>query len=152
MMPLYFEDLHVGQTWTTPSRTVTEFDVMTFASLTSDMHPLHTDVEYCKTTRFEQRIAHGFLVASLAAGLGFRLRLTEGTIVANLGTSWRFHNPVKIGDTIHVVIRVSELRPSTSRPEQGVVTREYEVRNQRAETCALGEVKVMFLRRPKAAA
>lgn len=148
-MPLYFEDLTVGQTWTTASRTVTEFDVMTFAALTSDMHPLHTDLEYCRQTRFGERIAHGFLVASLAAGLGYRLRLTEGTIVANLGTSWRFQNPVKIGDTIHVEIRVSELRPSQSKPDQGVVTREYEVRNHRGETCAVGEVKVMFMRRPK---
>lgn len=148
-MPLYFDDLQVGQTWTTPARTVTEYDIMTFAGLTADTHPLHTDEEYCKSTRFEQRIAHGFLVASLASGLGFRLNLTEGTIVANLGTSWRFRNPVKIGDTIHVVIRVTEMRPSSSKPDQGVVTREYEVRNQRGETCAVGDVKVMFLRRPK---
>jgi len=150
-MALYYEDLHVGQSWTTAARTVTEFDVMTFAGLTADMHPLHTDAEYAKGTRFGGRIAHGFLVASLASGLGFRLQITEGTIVANLGTSWRFQNSVKIGDTIHVVIRVTEMRPSDSKPGQGVVTRAYEVLNQRGETCAVGDVKVMFLRRPRIA-
>ena len=147
-MPLYYEDLHVGQSWTTAARTVTEHDVMTFAGLTSDMHPLHTDAEYSRKSGFGERIAHGFLVASLASGLGFRLQLTEGTIVANLGTSWRFQNPVKIGDTIHVVMTVKEMRPSQTKPNQGVVVRSYEVRNQRGETCALGEVSVMFLRRP----
>jgi acyl dehydratase len=146
-MALYYEDLHVGQSWTTAARTVTEHDVMTFAGLTADMHPLHTDVEYCRKTAFGERIAHGFLVASLASGLGFRLQLTEGTIVANLGTSWRFQNPVKIGDTIHVVVTVSAMRLSKTNPAQGVVVRTYDVRNQRDQTCALGEVTVMFKRR-----
>lgn len=149
-MPLYYEDLHVGQTWTTPARTVTEHDIATFAGLTNDMHPLHTDVEYCRASPFGERIAHGFLVASLASGLGYRLRLTEGTIVANLGTSWKFQNPVKIGDTIHVVMSVSEMRPSKSQPAHGVVVRKYEVRNQRQETCAIGEVTVLFNRRDQA--
>ncbi len=149
-MGLYYEDLHVGQAWTTAGRTVTEHDILTFAGLTGDMHPLHTDAEYCRvTTAFGERIAHGFLVASLAAGLGFRLQLTEGTIVANLGTSWRFQHPVKIGDTIHVVITVSEMRPSNSNPSQAVVVRKYDVRNQRGEACAMGEVTVMFKRKPQ---
>lgn len=147
-MGLYYDDLSIGQSWTTAARTVTEHDLSVFAGLTGDYHPLHTDAEYSRKSPFGERIAHGFLVASLAAGLGFRLQITEGTIVANLGTSWRFHNPVKIGDTIHVLIRVSEMRLSKSNPAQGVVVRTYDVRNQREEPCAMGEVTVMFKRRP----
>lgn len=59
---------------------------------------------------------------------------------------------MKIGDTIHVVISVTEMRPSKSNPAQGVVVRKYDVRNQRGETCALGEVTVMFKRKGQAAA
>ncbi len=147
-MGLYYEDLHVGQSWKSAARTITECDIATFAALTSDMHPLHTDAEYCRTTEFGERIAHGFLVASLASGLGFRLQITDGTITANLGTSWKFKNPVKIGDTIHLIMTISEMRPSKSNPSQGVVGRSYEVRNQRNEVCAIGEVFVLFMRRP----
>lgn len=146
-MGLYYEDMHLGQSWTTVARTVTEHDLLTFAGLTGDMHPLHTDAEYVRKTKFGERIAHGFLVASLASGLGSRLQISDGTIVANLGTSWRFHNPVKIGDTIHVVITVSEMRPSEKKPSQGIVVRKYVVRNQRNETCAMGEVAAMFMRK-----
>jgi acyl dehydratase len=146
LVPLYYDDLHVGMSWTTPARTISEHDLLLFAGLTGDMHPLHTDAEYCRKTAFGERIAHGFLVASIASGLGFRLRITEGTIVANLGTSWKFVGPVKIGDTIHVVITVSEMRVSKSDPTVGVLKREFNVRNQRGETTAIGEVSVLAMR------
>ena len=146
-MPLYYEDLTVGQSWTSAARTVTEHDIATFAGLTSDMHPLHTDIEYCRTTRFGERIAHGFLVASLASGLGYRMGITEGTIIANLGTSWKFKAPTKINDTIRLVMTVKSMRLSEKNTDGGVVTRSYEVLNQRDEVVADGEVTVMFKRK-----
>lgn len=149
MMPLYYDDLKIGQSWTTPARTVTEADLVNFAGLTGDMHPIHTDADYSKDSRFGGRIAHGFLVASIASGLGYRLRLTEGTVIANLGFSWRFQHPVMIGDTIHVVMTVIAMRPSEKNPDAGVVTRKYEVRNHKGDLCATGEVSVLFKRRPK---
>lgn len=146
-MGLLYEDFHIGQEWLTPRRTVGESDLINFAGLTGDMHPLHTDAVYCRDTPFGERIAHGFLVASLASGLGYRLHLTDGTVLANLGTSWKFQAPVKIGDTIHVLVRVTEMRPSGSNPQAGIVKREYLVRNQRDEACAAGEVTVLVRRR-----
>ena len=147
-MGLYFDEMSVGQEWVSPGRTITEWDVLTFATLTSDMNSMHTDVEYCKNTPFGERIAHGFLIASLAAGFGARMGIAEGTIVANLGISWKFVNPVKIGDTIHLVMRVKEKRLSKSRPGEGIIVRTYDVRNQRGETTALGEVAATFRCRP----
>ena len=151
-MGLYYDDMSVGQEWISPGRTITEWDVLTFATLTSDMNSMHTDVEYCKNTPFGERIAHGFLIASLAAGFGARMGIAEGTIVANLGISWKFVNPVKIGDTIHLVMSVKEKRPSKSRPGEGIIVRTYDVRNQRGETTALGEVAATFRCRPAGAA
>ena len=147
-MGLYYDDMSVGQEWISPARTITEWDVMTFATLTSDMNSMHTDAEYCKTTTFGERIAHGFLIASIAAGLGARLGIAEGTIVAHLGINWRFLNPVKFDDTIHLVMTVKEMRLSKSRPNEGIVVRTYDVRNQRGETVALGEVAATFQRKP----
>ena len=149
-MGLYFDDMEVGQQWVSPGRTVTMWDIMTFATLTSDMNSIHVDAEYCKNTPFGEPIAHGFLIASLAAGFGARMDIAEGTIVANLGISWKFPSPVKAGDTIHLVMSVKEKRVSKSRPGEGIVIRTYDVKNQRGETCALGEVAATFKCKPTA--
>ena len=148
-MGLYYEEMEVGQQWVSPARTVTEWDIMTFATLTSDMNSIHVDKEYCKTTPFGVPIAHGFLIASLAAGFGARMEIAEGTVVANLGISGRFLNPVKAGDTIHLVMSVKEKRLSKSRPGEGIVIRTYDVRNQHGETTALGEVAAAFRCKPQ---
>ena len=147
-MGLYYEEMSIGQEWKSPGRTITEWDILTFATLTSDMNSIHTDAEYCKSTPFGERIAHGFLIASLAAGFGARMEIAEGTVVANMGISWKFLNPVKIGDTIHLVMSVKDKRLSKSRPGEGIVVRTYDVRNQRDETTALGEVVAAFRCKP----
>ena len=64
-----FEALELGQEFTTRGRTVTEADVVGFASLTGDWHPQHADAEWAASSPFGERIAHGMLVVSLAAGL-----------------------------------------------------------------------------------
>jgi acyl dehydratase len=62
---------------------------------------------------------------------------TLGTAVANLG--WdevRFPKPVFPGDTLRVETEVLELRPSKSRPDQGIVTFMHRAYNQRGELVA----------------
>jgi acyl dehydratase len=56
---LYLEDFSKGQIFSSPPRTLTEADVLGFAALTGDAHPLHYDDEYAKTTRFGRPIVHG---------------------------------------------------------------------------------------------
>ncbi|MCA9265496.1 MAG: hypothetical protein KDA60_16665 [Planctomycetales bacterium] len=53
--PLYFDDVEVGQTWSSGGRTVTETDVVMFAGLTGDYNPLHVDDEFAKNTPYRQR-------------------------------------------------------------------------------------------------
>jgi len=53
---LFLEDFTKGQTFSSPPRTITETDVLGFAALTGDAHPLHYDDEYAKTTRFGRPI------------------------------------------------------------------------------------------------
>ena len=48
----YFEEIEIGDTFETPSRTITEADVMLFAGLSGDYNQLHTDVEFTKETMF----------------------------------------------------------------------------------------------------
>src|SRR4051812_49892453 len=64
-----FDSLAVGDSFATGGRTVTEADVVSFACLTGDRHPQHTDREWAASSLFGERVAHGMLVASLALGM-----------------------------------------------------------------------------------
>ena len=83
---------------------------------------------------------------AIATGLESRLGIKEGTAIAFLGMTWNMRNVVKIGDTIRVVERVKELRPSSSKPDRGVVVFDVKVLNQRDEVCQDGDWLVMFHR------
>ena len=89
-----------GDRFVTPSRTIGEEDIMSFAELTGDMHPQHTDAEWAAGSRFGERIAHGLLVESCAVGL---VRFDPERVVAlrRIGDAV-FKLPVKIGDAVHV--------------------------------------------------
>jgi acyl dehydratase len=144
---LYFNDFYVGQSWTSPARTITDADLANFAGVSGDFNPLHTDEEFAKTTPFGGRIFHGPGVFAVATGLESRLGLKEGTAIAFLGMNWNLKAPVLVGDTIHVEQAVGEVRPSKSKPDRGIVTFDVRVVNQRGETCQDGQWFVMFHRR-----
>lgn len=148
-MPLYFEDLQVGQQFETVGRTVTNHDVMTFAGLSGDFNQLHTNDEFAKGTAYGQRIAHGILVLAIAGGLTQRLGLFDGTTRALLGIEWKFNGAVLLNDTIRVRMSVASLRP-TSKGDAGVVARRYEVFNQRDELVQEGTFTALVAMRPKA--
>jgi acyl dehydratase len=143
---LHFEDFFVGQSWVTPARTITEADLVNFAGLTGDYNPLHTDEEFARATQFGGRIFHGPGVFSVAIGLESRLGIKDGTALAFLGMTWNLRGPVRIGDTIRAEQRVAEVRPSTSKPDRGVVTFDVVVKNQHGEVCHDGQWVVMFRR------
>ena len=66
-----FEELLIGQSYEM-KRIFTQEEVMRFADLSFDTNPLHTDLDYAKTTQFGQLIVPGFLTASLfSAIIGF---------------------------------------------------------------------------------
>jgi acyl dehydratase len=127
-MTLWFDDLVVGRSWRSPSRTVTEADVGNFAGLTGDRFPLHTSEEYAKRTQFGTRIAHGLLGLAFAHGLMWaRTGELDDSVIAFLGIrEWEFIGPIHFGDTIRVEYAVVAQRSSTTKPDRGVV--EFEVR------------------------
>ncbi|MER3451142.1 MAG: dehydratase [Thermus sp.] len=147
-MPMYFEDFEVGQRFTTPARTVTEADVVNFAGVSGDYNPIHTDLEFAKTTPFGQRIAHGLLVLSMLTGLRQRAGQFEGTIIAWLEIrKYAFLKPVFIGDTVRGESEVLEKR-ETSKPDRGILVQRVRVYNQRDELVQEGEFVTMVRRRP----
>jgi acyl dehydratase len=143
---LLFDEFEIGQSWTSPARTITEADLVLFAGISGDFNPLHTDEEYSKRTQFGGRIFHGPGVFAIATGLESRLGIKEGTAIAFLGMQWNLKGPVRIGDTIRVEQSVAALKPSSSKPDRGVVTFDVAVVNQNDEVCQDGQWLVMFKR------
>lgn len=126
----YFEEIEEGETYTVEgARTVTEADIVNFAGLSSDFHPLHMSTTAAEASDFAGRIAHGNLVFSVAEA-----------IIADMNPKsfsygyddLRFVKPVFIGDTLTVhreVVDVEEYNDSLGR-----VVYQYEVENQDGET------------------
>jgi 3-hydroxybutyryl-CoA dehydratase len=98
----------VGETLTTRGRTITESDIVTFAGLSGDWHPQHTDAQWAATSLFGDRIAHGLLVVSVAVGL---VPLDPSRVVAVRRADVVFKQPVRIGDTVHVELKVLDHQP-----------------------------------------
>jgi acyl dehydratase len=149
MVGLYWEEWEVGKSFETAARTVTEADIVHFAGISGDYNPLHINEEYCKKTQFGTRIAHGPLVYAIAAGLLFQLHLYDDTLIAFLGfESLKFTKPVKIGDTIHAKVTVTEVT-ETSKPDRGVMKRQLQVMNQHGEVVQDGIQAFLMKRRPQ---
>ena len=78
----YFEEFEVGMTITSPGRTITESDIVSFAGLSGDYTQIHTDVEFSKSSPLGRRVAHGLLGLAVASGLAARTGVLEGTALA----------------------------------------------------------------------
>jgi len=144
----YFEEFKEGEEILTPSRTVTETDLVMFAAMSGDYNELHTSDEFMKGSRFGRRIGHGLLGLALSHGLMFRTGITENTVISLMSVdSWKFLAPFYIGDTVHVKLRVTETRPSRSRSDLGLVKLSFELVNQKGEVIQSGVKTFGFKRR-----
>ena len=140
-----FDEFNVGDVHTTASRTITEADVASFAGLSGDYNPLHTDEEFGKSTPFKGRIAHGMLCVSVATGLANQLGIFEGTSLALLSMTIKYKGAVKFGDTIHLELKVAE-KKETSKADRGIVTFDTTIKNQNNESIVEGQWAVMLQR------
>ncbi|MCP4362504.1 MAG: dehydratase [Chloroflexi bacterium] len=117
---MIFEEFEMGACFESQGRTVTEADVVTFAGLSGDFNPLHTDAEFGKKTPFGGRIAHGMLIMAMATGMANWIGIFEGTTLALMEQIIRYKGAVMFGDTVHLQLEVIEKKP-TSKPNRGVV-------------------------------
>jgi len=131
-MAMYFEDLKVGEVYLTRGRTITEADIMLYAGLCWDTQVEHTNAEFARRGPFGERIAQQQLGLLVAHGLLDSLRLTEKTLISVMRLSWNFINPIRIGDTLHLKVKILNKRELDSG-DQGLVTLELETINQHAE-------------------
>jgi 3-hydroxybutyryl-CoA dehydratase len=137
-----FDALSEGEHFVTRGRTIGEADITSFATLSGDTHPQHTDAEWAASSRFGERIAHGLLVLSYAAGL---MPFDPERIVAlrRVGDAV-FKQPVRIGDTIHVEGEVVE--KTDIDPGHGLVATRWRVLNQHGKLVARANVDLVWRR------
>ncbi|MBL8998099.1 MAG: phenylacetic acid degradation bifunctional protein PaaZ [Gemmatimonadetes bacterium] len=146
-----FDELEVGDTLVTGTRTITLQDIEAFAALSGDRFYAHMDDEAAKSNGvFTGRVAHGYFIVSAAAGLFVDPDL--GPVLANYGLErLRFTKPVYPGDTIQVRLTVKQ-KTAKDTPEdgipQGVVEWDVEVRNQEDEAVALYSILTLVRMRP----
>ena len=141
---LYFEQYEIGMEITSQGRTITESDISAFAGLSGDYNQIHTDEVYASASAFGQRVAHGLLVTSIVSGLAVQTGFMEGTVIAFREISqWKFSKPVFIGDTITVVIQVTNTK-KMSRLNGGAVTFSLNVYNQSDSVVQRGEWVILL--------
>ena len=147
-MGRYLEEFTKGEIFVTPARTLTESDIMSFAGLTGDFNPVHTDEVFAAATPFGGRIAHGPMMVGIAFGLLSRLGLIDGTVLALKGIDWTFEAPLRARDTVHVRAEVIEARPSSRHQDRGVVRLHLEIMDQDDQVCQIGNAVVIMMRKP----
>ncbi|MGE3960277.1 MAG: MaoC family dehydratase [Dehalococcoidia bacterium] len=94
--------------------TVTQEMINTFAGVTGDTNPLHSDAEYAARTRFKQPIAHGmFGAGAISAAIGTKLQ--PNAVCIYLGQNLQFRAPVMPGDEITATVTVTKVDAERSR-------------------------------------
>ena len=144
---VHYEGFRVGDRYRTLGRTVSEFEILQFVTLTGFTEPLFMDMEYVRRESvFKTRVAPGVLTFAVAEGLTLQTGILHGTGLALLHYDVRVVAPVLAGDTISVEIEVAEKR-ETKKPDRGVVTFRHRVLNQREETVMEATISRMIKRR-----
>ena len=133
---LTFEDMTVGMVFRTASRTVTEADLMSFVHLGGFNEPLFYDARHASGGGYTGRLLPGAMVYMIAEGLILQTNVLHGTGLAFMQMEYSVNAPSYVGDTLHVVVTVTDNRKA-SRGERGVVTTRCDITNQRGEITAV---------------
>lgn len=126
----FWEDLRPGQLFKTHRRTVTEADLVAFVNCTGMLEVIFIDAGFAGGA-IKGRPVPGALTYCLMEGLLLQTMI-QGTGLAMLEVKQDIHGPVLVNDTIHALVTVDDVRPTSSKG-RAVVTSTVEVFNQRDE-------------------
>jgi oxepin-CoA hydrolase/3-oxo-5,6-dehydrosuberyl-CoA semialdehyde dehydrogenase len=142
----HLEELRPGDTVVAGPRRVSQEDVEHFAEFTGDTFYAHTDAEAAAANPlFGERVAHGYLVVSLAAGLF--VDPDPGPVLANFGVdALRFLTPVRFGDELTVTLTCKQLTPRESAG-YGEVRWDADVTRQDGESVARYDVLTLVAKK-----
>lgn len=111
----YFEELQIGDQIVTEKRVISSEDIDRFADLSGDHFYAHIKTTDFTGTMFEQQVAHGYFIMSIAAGL-FVDSYEKNPVLLNYGIDeLRFTKPVYPGAEIHIRFTCKEKLPNDKR-------------------------------------
>ncbi len=146
----FLEEFEVGATYRHwPAKTVTEAEDHLFCLLTMNHHPLHVNDVYAAQSQQGRNVVAGPFVYSLVFGM--TVSDVSGKAIANLATEDLSHPaPVFHGDTLYAESEVLEVRPSSSKPDRGIVKVHTRAYNQDGTLVAEFKRTVLVARDPDA--
>ena len=148
----HYEDLAVGEVIQFGKTTVTKDMIIEFAR-EFDPFPFHLDEEAAKRSLLGGLASSGWQTAALSLKMLDDAFLNRVASMGGLGFSdLKWKKPVMKGDTISGTATISSLRRSKSHPERGIVTLDFDIRNQKDEpVMSIRLANLIELRDPNAA-
>jgi acyl dehydratase len=148
MTERYLEDFAVGQTFGSGRLRVDRERIKTFAA-EFDPQPFHLDEEAARASIFRGLAASGWHTAAMTMRLlvGGELRPAGGIVGAGFD-DFQWLRPVRPGDELRVEAEILEVRPSKSRPTQGMIKVRTTTLNQDGETVQISVGNLVVPRRP----
>ncbi|OJU76535.1 MAG: phenylacetic acid degradation bifunctional protein PaaZ [Bacteroidetes bacterium 47-18] len=113
----HYEELHIGDQIITEKRLITSEDIDRFAALSGDNFYAHKTNTDFTGTMFDQQVAHGYFIMSIAAGL-FVDSYEMNPVLLNYGIDeLRFTKPVYPGANIHIRFTCKQKLPNDTTPD-----------------------------------
>ena len=149
MSEVWYESFKVGDTVRSPGKTLSEGEIIDWA-FQYDPQPFHIDKTAAKESIYGGIIASGWQIAAVAFRMLMHTNIFGNASLGSPGLDeLRWRQPVRPGDTISTVVRVTETRVSKSKPDRGLVTLSYEIVNQNDEVVASFKAVQLLRRRPE---
>jgi acyl dehydratase len=144
----YLEDFAAGQSYRSARLRVDEERIKTFAA-EFDPQPFHLDADAARGSIFGGLAASGWHTAAMTMRLLVQSEFKPaGGIIGAGFDEFRWPLPVRPGDELYLDIEVLEVRPSKSRPNQGMVKIRTTTRNQKGEAVQVSVGNLVVPRRP----
>ena len=144
----YLEDFAVGQTFGSGRLRVEKARIKTFAA-EFDPQPFHLDEEAARGSIFGGLAASGWHTAAMTMRLLVESELKPaGGIIGAGFDEFRWPRPVRPGDELYLESEILEVRPSKSRPEQGLIKVRTTTKNQNGEPVQVSIGNLVVPRRP----
>ena len=129
----HFEDLRIGEVVDLGHIRVTREMIVTFAR-EFDPFPFHLDEAAAKASLLGGLASSGWQTGGLSLRMLVDSFLNTVASAGGLGfTDLKWKNPVMVGDTIGGTVTIADLRRSGGHPQWGIMTLDFDVRNQKEQ-------------------
>src|SRR3954449_5115033 len=144
---LYLEDFATGQVYTAGPTPVSADAIKAYARQ-FDPQPFHTDEELARSTFFQGLVASGWHTASLTMSLVVQALPIAGGVIGGGVDELRWPKPLRPGDELRLESEILEVRPSRTKPNQGLVRVRTTTLNQDGQAVQTMIANLVVPRRP----